>query len=807
MVSLTYPGVYVVEKASGARPIAGASTSIGMFVGRAQKGPIGRPVRLTNLTEFLRTFGDDGGAVSDMARYVKLFFMNGGSDLYVLRIANGAQQAQVQLRNEADTASVLTLRAKAHGASGETIRARVRYGGEEPEGRFTLEVFRWGPNAAGVNVESEAEIFVNLTMNPNDPLYAQSYVTQNSALVDAVDTGPAGVNGIAILGRPLPANDGDAFRTAFAAAVDGAPGAPGGTHFAISVDGLPFVEVDLTGTEAAVVADAAASANTTIDNALIPTLGQAITQAYQDIGTPGVSVTVGRLVGPTIGGTGHRYITIRSDNQGDIRLRPATGGKDISATLMMGPANGGLEIGAHAARRPAPTGISIRFADAAALRAFSERQNQSIVQVDLPGLDAAGNPATVNIASVRPDALGNALHVTDTYATSANGHNDGVRQRLNQLRDAINAFRTANPRLSPWTATTSGLRLTVTSATAGDTTMPTFAAQPNDFAGGTRVLNVPRYTVGAGGIAGLQVPTALPAGDGNPAQLVDYTNAFATIDEAVRDWNIMVLPRDNTTVQDMQPFVAAASAFCRQQRGFLIVDPPETGLDPQAMATAADALRVGVAIDHAAVYYPNILISEAGRQVSIGPAGAMAGVYARTDQTRGIWKGPAGQDLPILGITGVARQLSDGHVGILNPRGVNCITQASSGIRPWGVRTLAGANELASEWNYVNVRRTALYIEESLYQGLQWTVFEPNGETLWGQITFNVDAFMNRMFRDGAFKGTTKAEAYFVHCNAETTTQADIDIGVVNVNVGFAPLKPAEFVVLTLQQIAGQADT
>ncbi|MFW2542767.1 phage tail sheath subtilisin-like domain-containing protein [Primorskyibacter sp. 2E107] len=805
MVSLTYPGVYVVEKPSGARPISGASTSIGMFVGRAQKGPIGRPVRLTNLTEFIRTFGDDS-AVSDMARYVRLFFTNGGSDLYVMRIANGAVPAFVHLQNEAG-ANTLTLTAKAAGATGETIRARVSYGGEEPEARFNMEIFRWGPNAAGVNVESEIEVYVNLTMNPNDPLYAETYLTQNSALVDAQDVGPAASNGMALMGRPLPGNTPAAFRNAFTALVDATPGAPGGTHFAISVDGLPYVEVDLTSTAAAVAADASASANAVIDDTLAPELQTVIQQAYQDQGTPGVACTVGREQGPTIGGTPTRYLTITSDNGGDIRLRPATGGKDITATLMMGPANGGLEIGAHAARRPAPTGISIRFADAAALRTFSARANSTLDRVDLPGLNAAGAPATLNITDTRPGANAADEIVTDTYASSANGNHDGVRQRLNQLRDAINAHRAANPRLSPWTATTSGLRLTLNSSTAGDTDVPTFVAQPADWAAATRVLNVPRYTVGAAGVAGLQQAAGAVASDGNPPQLVDYTNAFAVIDEEVRDWNIMVLPPDNTTVQDMQPFIAAASAFCREQRAFLIVNPPETGLSPQDMATAADALRVGVATDHAAVYYPNILINEGGRQVSIGPAGAMAGVYARTDQTRGIWKGPAGQDLPILGITGVARQLSDGHVGMLNPRGVNCITQASSGIRPWGARTLAGANELASEWKYINVRRTALFIEESLYQGLQWTVFEPNGETLWGQITLNVDTFMGRLFREGAFKGTTKADAYFVRCNAETTTQADIDVGVVNVLVGFSALKPAEFVVLTLQQIAGQADT
>ena len=129
------------------------------------------------------------------------------------------------------------------------------------------------------------------------------------------------------------------------------------------------------------------------------------------------------------------------------------------------------------------------------------------------------------------------------------------------------------------------------------------------------------------------------------------------------------------------------------------------------------------------------------------------------------------------------------------------------GIVSWGARTLEGADVLASEWKYVPVRRTALYLEESLFRGLKWVVFEPNDEPLWAQIRLNVGAFMQNLFRQSAFQGRTAREAYFVKCDSETTTQADIDLGIVNILVGFAPLKPAEFVVLRIQQLAGQIET
>ncbi len=122
----------------------------------------------------------------------------------------------------------------------------------------------------------------------------------------------------------------------------------------------------------------------------------------------------------------------------------------------------------------------------------------------------------------------------------------------------------------------------------------------------------------------------------------------------------------------------------------------------------------------------------------------------------------------------------------------------------WGARTLRGADQLADEWKYIPVRRTALFIEESLYRGTQWAVFEPNDEPLWAQLRLNISAFMNNLFRQGAFQGQTAREAYLVKCDSETTTQNDINLGVVNVVVGFAPLKPAEFVVIKIQQLAGQ---
>jgi len=214
-------------------------------------------------------------------------------------------------------------------------------------------------------------------------------------------------------------------------------------------------------------------------------------------------------------------------------------------------------------------------------------------------------------------------------------------------------------------------------------------------------------------------------------------------------------------------------------------------------------LRATVVKDHSAVFYPDLRFNDRGTVRSIGPTGAIAGLCARTDAARGVWKAPAGQEADIRGIVGLDVKLTDLENGVLNKLGVNCLRTFPSGFVSWGARTLDGSDDLGSEWKYIPIRRLALFIEESLYRGTQWVVFEPNDEPLWANVRLNVGVFMHQLFRQGAFQGSTPDQAYYVKCDGETTTQADRNLGIVNIEVGFAPLKPAEFVVITIQQIAG----
>src|SRR6266511_1911811 len=254
--------------------------------------------------------------------------------------------------------------------------------------------------------------------------------------------------------------------------------------------------------------------------------------------------------------------------------------------------------------------------------------------------------------------------------------------------------------------------------------------------------------------------------------------------------------------------LTAALRYAEQRRTFLIVDPP--GPDPGAAASLVRELaRAGSA--NGALYFPRLRLSdqlESGKERTCPPSGSVAGIYARTDLSRGVFKAPAGSEGMVLGVKDVETRLDHDDVSRLQAAGVNCIRVLPDELpRVWGVRTLMGANGGDSEFKYVPVRRVALFIEESLYRGTQWAVFEPNDEPLWAQLRLATSAFLHRLFRAGAFQGRTSQDAYFVRCDRSTMSQDDLDKGVVRVEIGFAPLKPAEFVIVEIEWLTAHVAT
>lgn len=310
--------------------------------------------------------------------------------------------------------------------------------------------------------------------------------------------------------------------------------------------------------------------------------------------------------------------------------------------------------------------------------------------------------------------------------------------------------------------------------------------------GGTEAYVV-RVADGAGGLSG---------------NLEAKTGIYAL--ENVDIFNLLVMP-DATAGAGMTDVLTDAIAYCVRRRAFMIIDAPEEVSTFQQASTWIGSSASSLRSRNVALYFPRLSASDPmmNNVVRTFPsAGAIAGLFARTDSERGVWKAPAGRNAVISGATGVSLTLTDAENGSLNRQGLNCLRNFPGiGTVSWGARTARGADSFADEYKYVAVRRLALFVEESLYRGTQWVVFEPNDESLWSQIRLNVGAFMHRLFAQGAFQGTTPKDAYFVKCDKETTTQNDMDLGRVNIVVGFAPLKPAEFVIIQIQQMAGNIQT
>jgi phage tail sheath protein FI len=283
--------------------------------------------------------------------------------------------------------------------------------------------------------------------------------------------------------------------------------------------------------------------------------------------------------------------------------------------------------------------------------------------------------------------------------------------------------------------------------------------------------------------------------------LLEHTDIF----------NILVIPRDQgtgTTDDDQKVIATAAAEYCSARTAVYITEPLNSWSDNAKTSQYASILPTDLPIGEldqkrrTFAYFPMVkkLDPESGnREGLFSASGMIAGIFASTDVRRGVWKAPAGIEAGMSGVVGLDHRLTDMQNGVLNQVGINVLRDFPV-IGPviWGSRTLAGADALSDDYKYLPVRRLTDYIELSLFRGTKFAVFEPNSETLWSQLRLTCDAFMSDLNRQGAFY------RYYVQCDKSTTTQLDIDKGIVNVIIAFAPVKPAEFVILTIQQLAGQ---
>jgi uncharacterized protein len=742
--TLTYPGVYLEEVPSGVRTITGVSTSVAAFVGAAKRGPINTATRVLSFSDFERIFGGLD-ANSEMSYGIRQFFLNGGSEAWIVRVAANVSGASTTL-NDDSANPVLTIAARDGGGSGNDIQLKIDQQTSNPASTFNLTAIYTDPSNPGGSI---TERFQNLSMNSADALYVET-ATKGSKLITA-----ARVAGLDFT-TPSAGNSTSGQLTAINGLVDS-----NHNQFQVVINGLPpipvqLVAADVAGTLAHLASQIqgyvrAGSSNPIVQNFTCTTSGNRLV-----------------LASPPAGETS------------SVRVLPGAR-QDIAGLLKLGTLNGGVETDTAAAYRPASAPASGTYETGAvgALGGLPNgTENSFLISVDGMGPDlvALAAPAFVDL--------------------------DDVAARI---QAAVRALRPAIQGYKGFTAEASGGNLLLSSGSSGSgSSVVLFAAPSNDLAGPLNLL------AGA---------TSIPAQNLNLAgghdELFNASNVYSVFVpttprqgifalDSIDLFNLMCL----CGVTDASTLIDSA-AYCQARGAFLIADVPN-GMSPDEMFTYTQGTSLPKS-EYAAVYYPWIDVGDplnGGALRPTPPSGTMAGLYARTDTTRGVWKAPAGTEASLTGAQGVEYPLTDGENGILNPLGANCIRNFPTfGVVSWGARTLRGADAMSSDYKYVPVRRLALFIEQSLYRGTKWVVFEPNDEPLWAQIRLNLGSFMQNLFRQGAFQGTSPRQAYFVKCDRETTTQNDINLGVVNIVVGFAPLKPAEFVVIKIQQIAGQIAT
>ncbi len=762
-VAVSYPGVYIQEVPSGAHAIAGVPTSVAAFVGYTARGPVNAATQLFNFADFERSFGGLN-ADSPLSYAVNHFFLNGGATTWVVRVAAGASAASVGLQVAPGGALTLTATARSEGVWGNALILGVDHATSNPASTFNLSVTEM-VERNGRLVPARSEAHRNLSMNAFSGNHAVDAVNAASQLIALTNEGAA-VNG-----------RGEARSADIAAGVLTSLG-DDRRRLAISIDGGRFYEFDLF--------DAGGS----LPN--LATLAAAIQTRVRALepGNPAFDNFDCAMDG--------NQILAQSGTSNDQRSSVAFAQASIrsaTAILRLGTANGGRETGAAASVRPAETGTpGDRIPDFAAV-AFADPGQMTVTL-----FDAANTAVATEVVTIQDTAAATPVPAPATLDDARARIETALRasSRAEFARAAVEIVDGALVVTPGGTDFSQRFEFTDTAADA---------LLLSNAQGG--VANVAAYQLGVG--PSTQAQAAGGGGnDGAVPGIVELqgsraqkTGIFAL--EDVDLFNILNIPG----VSD-PGLLANAIAYVEERRSMILIDMPAT-IDSfdEARAWINDPATSGLRHRNAVTYFPRIEAADPllnNRLRSFANSGAVAGLYARTDAARGVWKAPAGIEARLLGVQALDYVLSDPENGVLNPLALNALrTFPVFGSVSWGARTLVGADALTSEWKYVPVRRLALFIEESLYRGTQFVVFEPNDEPLWAQIRLSVGTFMNNLFRQGAFQGQTPREAYLVRCNSSTTTQADIDLGIVNIIVGFAPLKPAEFVIIQIQQLAGQS--
>lgn len=769
-VTASYPGVYVEEVPSGVRTITGVATAITAFVGRAIRGPVDKAVRIQSYEDYTRAFG--GMSLKSTVSYsVRHFFQNGGTDALVVRCYLEPSAGQQ------------TAGAAADGIASRRLPAWV----VEAQGTLTLAVNPQDGDT--MTIGSRTYTFQDTLTNTDGNIQIGDRVEATRAnIVAAINrTGDAGTQYAESTVEHPDVSAARSFvgsRLVLTARAGGPAGNSIATTSAFTGDG------GLNGFDAGSLGTTRPGS----DPSAAPTAAQGTLTIQAAQPTDGDTMTIGAVT--------YTFRTAASD-PGDIGIGASISDtRDNVVDAINDPVDGHPEVSAAfdgteivlTADTPGSAGNEI---------ATTGDFTDSAHGFDGPTLGARtlgeDSPSLLLVAA-NPGAWANNLRITVDHDVADPADTDTFNLKIAEIDPSL-------PPSAPAVRSEEFLNISV------DPDSPLHVDRVLE----SRSSLVRVRTTSADG-PGSVTEAALSGGsDGQPITDAEISGASLAMDkkglwalEEADLFNMLCIPPLSFKAGDDIGSTTrdAALDYCKERRAFFILDPPSDWVSIADVETGVDSL--GLRDENVAVYFPRVRMADPLRDNQLStfaPSGVIAGVYARTDARRGVWKAPAGIEATMTGVRELQLKLTDGENGRLNPLGVSCLrTFPVVGNVVWGARTLRGADQLASEWKYVPVRRVALFIQETLYRGLQWVVFEPNDEPLWAQIRLNVGSFMHTQFRKGAFQGASPQEAYLVKCDKETTTQADIDRGIVNILVGFAPLKPAEFVFLRIQQLAGQQE-
>lgn len=745
-VAPTYPGVYVQELPSGFRTIVGVATSIAAFVDWFPRGPMDTAVQVFSWADFARIFGGLHDR-SEASYGIQQFFLNGGANAWIVRVAahttaDPLRTAAVVLNSDNGSGS-LEVRAASPGKWGNGLRVRVRPNDTANNtANFDLAV-RELSIQNGREVISAEEDYLNLSPDPTSSRFVDTLVNAAGGMITVVDKA----------GNVRPAPTGTV----------GKPVATALTSDPLQLDGREkplVVELRVTGS--------GVTESREVD------LGASKVESLEDAAARLQGALRASLPGSQTGAIAGRVEFAQATVQlvGDLLQVTPGSGEKCTATLTFRAGPVASRLGLLSATDATTISDQAKI-DAAAAKVVADKAQDRLDKLTAtPPPNPAPTPADIDNATATRDATRDAKRAADDAATAALA--------------AVAAPATVNMASYQVGAKTAVLAQAVSTATK-------FGEGADGALPGALELNGSTASIPATGMLALDLADTfnllcLP-------RIAKVSGSFDTADNFKRD--------------QLDPVVAAATAYCEKRRAVLLLDPPS---DLRTLPAIRTWMTEKATLRHqnVALHFPRVIIADPMndfRDRAIGASGTVAGLCARNDTNRGVWSAPAGTEAVLRGVSRLDYKLTDAENGQLNPIGINCLrTFDLYGNVNWGARTLHGEDSRASEWKYLQIRRMALYLEETLFRSTQWVIFADNDEPLWNQIRVSVGAFMADLFQKGAFQGKTKQDAYFVHCDSSTTKPLDQERGIVNLVVGFAPLKPAEFLVISIQQIAPKVE-